>query len=326
MATSWLEGRHVLVAGGSGFVGTNLIRRLLELGATVRATLHERPSQLTEGRIEYIRADLTSTEDCQSVMRDIEVVFMCAASTSGAAVIRDNPLVHVTPNVVMNARTLEAAYHAGVAKFVWLSSNAAYPPTGRRPVREEELFAGEPYDAYFPVAWMKRYTEVLCRMFSEKLPVRMPVVVVRPSNLYGPYDDFDPRTSHVTAALVRKVVERSAPIEVWGDGHDIRDILYIDDFIDGLLLAAERLDGYDPVNIGLGQAFSVREILAMLLELEGYSNAELRFDASKPSMIPVRLIDVDKARTRLGFSPQVDPREGLRRTLAWYRASRVPGG
>ncbi len=315
------KGRNVLVAGGAGFVGVNLVQRMLALGARVRATLHRRPPVIQDGRIDYLTADLLSLEDCRKAVRDMDYVFMCAANTSGAAVIASTPLVHVTPNIVMNARLLEAAYFAGVKKFIFLSSNAAYPPSGDRPVREEEMFGADPYPAYFGVGWMKRYTEILCRMYSEALKPALPAVVVRPSNIYGPYDDFDPATSHVMAATIRKVVERQNPLRVWGTGDDVRDLIYIDDFIDALVLAAEKLDGYDPVNVGLGKAYSVKQLLALLMEIESCRDLKVEYDPGKPSMIPVRRIDVGKAERRLGFRARTDVREGMTQTLAWYKAS-----
>ncbi|OFX07413.1 MAG: hypothetical protein A2516_02565 [Alphaproteobacteria bacterium RIFOXYD12_FULL_60_8] len=314
-----LQGKTVLVTGGSGFVGVNLIARLLSLGANVRATTHLKSPVLTDPRIEYVGCDLLKMDDCRRVTAGMEYVFMCAASTSGAAVIAATPLVHVTPNVVMNSQMLEAAHAAGVRKFIWLSSNAAYPPTGDRPAREEEMFAGDPYDVYFGVGWMKRYTETLCRLYSEKLKKKMPSIVVRPTNIYGPYDDFDPATSHVMAATIRKVVERHEPIRVWGTGDDVRDLIYIDDFIDALLLAAERVETYDPINIGFGSGNSVKEILNTLLDLEDWRDAAIEFDATKPSMIPKRLVDTAKAQRILGFKAGTDLRTGMRKTVEWYK-------
>ena len=139
------KGKNVLVAGGAGFVGANLVLRMLALGANVRATLHRKDAVITDSRIEYIKTDLLVMEDCQKAVRDMDYVFLCAANTSGAAVIAATPLVHVTPNVIMNVQLLEAAYFARVKKFVFLSSNAAYPPTGERPVKEDEMFNGDPY-------------------------------------------------------------------------------------------------------------------------------------------------------------------------------------
>ncbi len=319
-----LKRSRVLVTGGAGFIGSNLISRLLTQGVQIKASIHRKEPVIEDGRIEYVRADLTRSEDCERVVKGIDYVFMCAASTSGAAVIASNPLVHVTPNIVMNSRMLEASYQARVEKFVWISSSVGYPPTGNRPVREEEFFNGDPYDTYFASGWMKRYTEILCRMYMEKLRDPISTVVLRPTNIYGPHDKFDLGTSHVTAAQIRKVVERHDPITVWGSGNDIRDLLYIDDFIDAVLLAAQKLNSrnYQPLNIGLGRAYSVKEVLQMLLRLDGYADARIRFDSSKPSMIPVRVVSIARAKKLLGFSPKVSLREGLKKTLRWYRESR----
>ncbi len=317
------SGARVLVAGGVGFVGVNLINRLLPSGAKVRATVHRKEPVIKDERIEYVRCDLIRMEDCQKVVSGMDYVFLCAANTSGAAVIKSTPLVHVTPNIVMNAQMLEAAYFARVKKFVWLSSNAAYPPSGDRPVREEELLDGDPYETYFGVAWMKRYTEILCRLYSEKLKNPMATVVLRPSNIYGSYDDFEFETSHVMAALIRRVAERHDPLEVWGTGDDIRDWIYIDDFIDALMLATEKIESYNPLNVGLGRGYSIKEALQIILEVDGYMEAKIKFDPSKPSMIPVRLIDTSKAETILGFKAKTGLREGIRKTIEWYRKAPI---
>ena len=312
---------NVLVAGGTGFVGVNLIIRLLSLGANIRATLHKKDAVITDSRIEYVKCDLLDMEHCKKAVKDMDYVFLCAANTSGAAVMASTPLVHVTPNIIMNSQMLEAAYLAKVKKFIWLSSNAAYPPTGDRPVKEEEMFNSDPYDTYFGVGWMKRYTEILCRLYSEKLRERMTTVVLRPSNIYGPYDKFDFATSHMMAATIRKVVERQNPIKVWGTGDDIRDLIYIDDFIDAMIIAAEKIETYDPINIGYGSGYSIKEILQACLEVEGYADAVIEFDGTKPSMIPVRLIDTKKAEFVLGFKARTDLREGIQKTIKWYKAT-----
>jgi GDP-L-fucose synthase len=314
-----LKDKKVLVTGGTGFVGLNLINRLLPLGADVRATIHRKDPVIHDKRIEYIRCDLTKMEDCRRAADGIDYVFMCAANTSGAATIEATPLVHVTPNIVMNSQMLEATYFARVKKFLWLSSTTGYPVSGDKPVTEEEMLNGDPYDKYFFVGWMKRYTEVLCRMYSEKLKNPMTTVVLRPTNIYGEYDDFEFATSHVLPALIRKVVERHDPIEVWGTGEDVRDLIYVDDLIDAMLLAMERIESYNPINIGFGKGYAVKDILQMILEVDGYTGARVKFDPSKPSMIPIRLIDTTKAETILGFKAKTELREGIRRTIDWYR-------
>ena len=289
------------------------------MGASVRGVSWRRSIGPAHAGVEAMRADLTMRDDCRWAVEGMDYVFMCAASTSGAAVITSSPLVHVTPNAVMNAQLLDAAYAAGVKKVLFVSSGAAYPPTGERPVAEDEMFAGDPSDVYFGAGWTKRYAEVLCRTYATKLARPMPTVVVRPSNAYGPHDKFDFATSHVTAALIRRVVERHRPLEVWGTGDDVRDLIYIDDLIDGMLCAFERDEPHVVVNLASGRGYSVREILKTLLDVDGYDDAEVSFDPSKPRTIPVRLFDTSYAKGELGFEAKIDLREGLRRTLRWYR-------
>lgn len=317
MAT--IDGKRILVTGGSGFIGGNLVARLVRRGCRVRAT-HRRPVHPgVREPVEWVRADLTRPEDCARVVQGIDLVFHCAANTSGAAVIVQQPLVHVTPNVVMSSLLLEAAHAAGVARLVYLSSCAAYPATGDRPVAEDEMWSGDPYPAYYPAASMKRFVETLCEIYARRIQPAMSTVVVRPSNVYGPYDKFDPERSHVTAALIRKVAERQDPIEVWGTGDDVRDLIYIDDFLDGLVHAAEVDEDFFTVNIASGIGTPIRKVLTTLLEIDGRPHAPVRFDPAKPSTIPVLRVSTERALARLGFHAQIPLSEGLRRTLAWYR-------
>ncbi|MFZ5781032.1 MAG: NAD-dependent epimerase/dehydratase family protein [Pseudomonadota bacterium] len=313
------SGRNILIAGGAGFIGTNLALALAARGARLRLTVHDRPLQAEFADAQIVKCDLRSAEDCARAVEGMDYVFLCAAHTSGAAVIRSTPLVHVTPNVLINTQMLEAAHRAGVGRFCFVSSGAAYPPTADRPVREDEMFDGDPHDVYFAAGWMKRYAEVLCRTYAEKIARPLPTVVVRPSNVYGPYDKYDFAVSHVTAALVRRVVERQRPIEVWGTGSDVRDLIYIDDFIEGLLAAAAIERPYFAVNICSGVGHSVRAILEKTLEVDGYTDAGVRYDPSRPTTIPVRLMDNSLAREVLGFEARTSLEEGLRRTVAWYR-------
>lgn len=294
---------------GTGFIGTNLIKRYWLPGGLVRAVYHTKKPNLD---CECVQADLTIMDDCKRVVRGIDQIFMCAASTSGAAVFKSDPLSHVTPNVVMNANLMEAAYKAGVQKFVFISSSAAYPPTDH-PVKEEEMFHGDPYPVYYSVGWMKRYVETLCKTYSD---LGMTCVVIRPSNIIGPYDKFDFERSHFTAALIRRVAEKHNPIEVWGTGDDARDLIYIDDFLDGLMLVSIK-NKHIAVNIASGQTYTVKQVLNTLLTVSGH-NAQVHFDPSKPTTIPMRSIDISLARS-LGFTPRVSLEDGLNRTLEWYK-------
>jgi GDP-L-fucose synthase len=314
-----LKGAKILVTGGAGFIASNLILRLQEEKALVRATLHDKPLQISPKGIDVVKTDLRKLSVCREVVNDVDYVFHCAANTSGAAVMAATPLVHVTPNVVMNTHLLEASYEAGIKKFIFISSGAAYPATGERPVEEQEMFNDDPEDVYFPVAWMKRYAEILCRTYATKINSPMSTLVIRPSNIYGPYDKFDFATSHVTAALIRRVVERHNPFEVWGTGEDIRDLIFIEDFLDGLMLALENCDFYDEINICSGMGVTIKEILQTALQVDFFDNAHVIFNSDKPSTTPVRLMNNSRAKERLGFEAKIGLSEGLRRAIQWYR-------
>ena len=309
----------VLVAGGTGFVGVNLILKLLSLGASVRATLHNREPVIKNDLIEYMQADLTKSEDCKKAVKGVDYVFMCAANTSGAAVMDKTPLVHLTPNLIMNTSMLEASYEAGVKKFLFISSNTVYPVTDH-PAKEDDV-TNEFYEKYFIVAWMKRFSEIMCEMYAKKIKKPMTTIVIRPANIYGPYDDFEWETSHVLPALMRRVVERHDPIAVWGDGSDIKDFIYVDDLVNGLLLAMEKINGFNYVNIASGKQCVLRDLLGIMIKIDGYENAVIKYDTSKPTMIPMRVIDTQKSKEVLGFEAKTAIEEGLKITLSWYKNS-----
>jgi len=308
---------NVLVTGASGLVGTALVKQLINLGANVRGTLHSSPPTVISEKVEYLNCDLTNHKDCQKVVQDMEYVFLLAASTSGAAAISSTPMLHVTPNIIMNTQMLEASYNAGVKKVLWLASTTGYPDTGSRPVLEDEMFQEDPYEKYYFAGWTRRFTEILCNMYS-KLPNPLPVVVLRPTNIFGPYDKFDPARSHVLPALIKKVVERQDPIEVWGDGNDVRDFIYIDDMIESIILAMSKINKYDPINIGAGVTYSVKQILDIILRVEGYA-AKIIFNSTMPSMIPTRKVNVSKSKNVLGFSAKTPIEEGIRNTIIYYK-------
>jgi GDP-L-fucose synthase len=315
--TNLFSGKKVLVTGSAGFIGVHLVKRLVELGAQVRGTIFQRETPLPISGVEYVNVDLRNSNDCLLVTKNIDFVFMAAANSSGAAVMARTPLVHLTPNLVMNAQMLEAAYANQVKKFCFISSNTVYPLTDY-PVSEGDV-NNEFFEKYFIVGWMKRFSELMCEMYSEKIQTPMDTIVIRPGNLYGPYDKFTIKESKVIAALIRRAVELEAPFKVWGDGRDIKDFLYIDDFIDGMLLAFEKSNVFQALNIASGVPISIREVIASILKAADYPNAEIEYDDSMPTMIPKRLIDISKAKNMLHWSPRIEIDEGIRRTVNWYR-------
>lgn len=310
--------KKILVAGAAGFLGTNVLKKFMAMGANVRAVIHKSKLQIPAKGVKVVKADLTRSEDCARVCKGMDIVIMAAASTAGAGVMDKNPLALVTPNVVMNTLMLEAAYQAGVKKFVFISSNAVYPPFDY-PVKEEEMMAAPPFEKYYPISWMKRFGEILCETYATKIKNPMQTIVLRPANMYGPHDDFEPETSHMVAALLRKVIERMDPLEVWGDGTEIKDLIYVEDFVEGMVAALAKLDRYEPLNIGTGISVSVNEVLHTALKADGYRKAKIVYNTSKPTMIGKRMLDVSKAKKLLGFQATTPLRDGIKKTIAWYR-------
>lgn len=315
------EGRSCLVAGASGFLGGAIARRLLSEGARVLGIRNEKGPTFDHPNLTWVQADLRDPLECRRLMQGIDFLFICAARTAGAKVIRESPMANVTPNVIINAYLLEAAHAARVSKTLFISSGAAYPSLDGAPLQEDDMFKADPPDVYFHAGWMKRYAEVLARAYAEKLQDSMTCVIVRPSNVYGPGDKFDWERSHVTAALIRRVIERHAPIQVWGTGEDVRDLIYVDDFVEGALAAFSVDVPFFCVNICAGECHTVREIVETVINLDGYAGAKLVFDSTQPSTIARRTFSPNLAKQRLGFSATTTLREGLAQTIAWYRAA-----
>ena len=306
----------ILVAGGAGFIGTNLIKKLLEAGAIVKATFHEqKPTEFLD-RVDYVKAELTKREDCQRVVQGTDYVFMCSAYALGAGKSEEEKLRHATDDIQMTALMLEAAYMARIKKFLWTSSCVIYPLSDS-PLKEGRGHDDPIFEKYFTIGSIKRRGEKLCQEYAEKARNSMPVVVVRPTSAYGPHENL--ATSHVVPALIRKVIERHAPIEVWGNGTAIKDLIFIEDLIEGMLLAMKKIDNFMPINLGSGKPTSIKEIIETIIKVDGYNNAQIVFDASKPTTIPKILIDVTRAKEILGFKARTSLEEGLRKTIEWYR-------
>lgn len=318
-----LSKKRALVTGASGLVGANLVNALVARGAKVRATVHRKQPASPPPGVEYMPADLTRDEDCVRAAAGCELIFHCAARGASASAFNHGGGLEFLENFQMDSRMLAAAQAAGAQKFIWLGSTTAYPPTGEREVTEDELLTGEPFEKYYTVGWCKRFTEVVCKIYAERATPKLNVAVLRPSSIYGPGDDFDLRTAHVVPALVRKVVERWTPLEVWGTGNEERDLVFVDDVVDAMLLAAEKVTGHAACNIGAGTSHTIREVIETLARLDGFADAEIRFDPTKPVTIPVRRISIERAANELGWLPRTSLDEGLRRTMAWFRAQKA---
>ena len=313
---NFFAGKKVLVAGAAGFVGTHLTQRLVNSGAIVRGTIHNSNPLMEINGVEYVRTNLETSIDCDLVTKNIDYVFMCAANSSGAEVMTKTPLVHLTPNVIMNSQILAASYANNIKKFCFISSNTVYPLTDFA-VSEDDV-TGEFFEKYFIVGWMKRFSELMCEMYATKVNKPMPTLIVRPGNLYGPFDKYKKNESKVIAALIRRAFERENPFEVWGDGEDIKDFLFIDDFIDALLETFPRTSDFDIFNIASGVPITIKEVLKHIIDISSNGVIEVNFDTTKPTMIPKRMIDISKINKLIGWYPKTSINQGLKLTFEWY--------
>lgn len=321
---SYWRGKRVLVAGGAGFIGSHVSERLVAEGARVTVVGGFSP----EGRrnlsavlrdVRRAKADLLDPAACLKVARGQDVVLNLAARVGGVGYNSRHHASLFRDNMALASNLLEASRRAGVARYLVVSSACVYPRDCVVPTPESEGFRGAPEATNEGYGWAKRMSEFMGRAYHEEFG--MSVAIARPYNAYGPRDHFDPKVSHVIAALVKRVCDGESPLTVWGDGRPTRSFLYVDDFARGLLEVARRYPKADPVNLGADDEVSIGELARKILRLAG-SKAKLRFDASKPSGQPRRNCDTRKARAVLGFKAEVGLDEGLARTIAWYRANR----
>ncbi|MBX9635267.1 MAG: NAD-dependent epimerase/dehydratase family protein [Magnetospirillum sp.] len=312
-AESFFAGRRCLVAGGTGFVGSHFVEALLAAGAYVRITTRRQPPPLTDRRVEIVTADLDRREDCLRAVEGMDMVIHAAGSVGAAGVAPQDALLGMDANLHLTANLLWAAWTAKVGRMLVFSSSTGYPAADH-PVSEDEFWNGPVHPIYHGYGWMRRYVERLAEFTAEKSGMHL--AIIRPGAIYGRRDNFDPATCHVIAALIRRAVARENPFVVWGSGNEVRDILHVSDFVQGCLLALEKAGNCDPVNIASGEGTSVRDLVNLVLAASGHDNADVRFDASRPTAIPLRLIDISKAR-RLGFSPRIALADGLADTIRW---------
>jgi len=307
--------KKVLVTGGTGFIGSHIVRALLDQGVAVRVPVHNHPLKVEGSGIETVLADLTNPGDCLSVMNKIDYVFHAAGAVGAAGVKNPQLMEGITKNLTLTANVLQAAWAGGIQKIIIFGSSTGYPAYNH-PVKEEEMWRDEPHPYHFGYGWMRRYLEKLGEYVS--LQSSCKVVVIRPSAVYGPGDNFTKNTSHVIPALIKRAVQGETPFIVWGKGDEVRDFIHVADFARACLLTMERCSHFDPINIGSGRANTIREVVSLILAAVGHKDVPIVFDSTKPVTIPFRMIDIEKARKLLGFEPQISLDQGIKDTVAWY--------
>ncbi len=298
---------RITVTGGGGFVGSHLVERLQAQGHDVHVAR----------RRDY---DLTRFEDAERLFAASrpDVVFHLAAEVGGIGANRANPGRYWYANLMMGAHVLELSRIHAVRKLVIAGTVCAYPKFTPVPFREDELWNGYPEETNAPYGVAKKSVLVGGQAYREQYG--LDAIYLLPANLYGPRDNFDLDSSHVIPALIRKMVDAPGQVVLWGDGSPTREFLFVEDCVDGLVLAAERYEGAEPVNLGTGVETSIRELAELIAELTDF-RGELSWDTSMPNGQPRRQLDTSRAEELLGFHARTSLRDGLERTIAWYRAS-----
>jgi GDP-L-fucose synthase len=302
---------RTLITGGGGFLGSHLVDRVRRDGV----------EPFVARRRDY---DLTRADDVERLFDTAspELVIHLAAEVGGIGANRDNPGRYWYANLLMGAHVIDQARRSGTTKVVLLGTICAYPKLAPIPFREEDLWNGYPEETNAPYGIAKKALLVGAQAYREQYG--LDAVYLLPVNLYGPRDNFDLASSHVIPALIRKMVDAQESAEneivLWGDGSPTREFLYVEDAAEGIWLAAQRYDGAEPVNLGTGAEISIRELAELIAELTGF-DGDVNWDASKPNGQPRRKLDVSRAEELFGFRARTSLREGLERTVEWYRTT-----
>ena len=314
--SNFWQNQRVCVTGGAGFFGSYVVEKLEQLGA----------AEIFVPRIEQY--DLVNLDDIRRMLRDGDpsLIIHLAALVGGIGANRARPADFFYINLMMGVQLMHEAWKYGVDKFVAVGTICAYPKFTPVPFKEENLWDGYPEETNAPYGLAKKMLLVQAQAYRQQYGFN--AVFPLPVNLYGPRDNFDLETSHVIPALIRKYIEAKeqgkSQVVLWGDGTPTREFLYVEDAVDGLLLAAEHYNSSEPVNLGSGNEISIKDLAEMIAYLTGFEG-ELVWDTTKPNGQPRRALDVNRAKQLFGFHAETSLKEGLKQTIEWYQANKTKG-
>ena len=314
---SWLSNKRVTVTGGAGFLGSRLVAGLKEHGCRHIFVPRSQDYNLTEG------------EAVKRLYRDArpDVVIHAAAVVGGIGANRENPGRFFHDNLMMGVQMMEQGRLSGLEKFVAIGTVCAYPKFTPVPFKEEDIWNGYPEETNAPYGLAKKMLLVQAQAYRQQYGFN--AIFLLPANLYGPGDNFDPGSSHVIPAMIKKAItardNRESHIVLWGSGQATREFLYVDDAAEGVVLATEKYHKSEPVNLGTGSEISIKDLAGLICELTGFGG-EIRWDASQPDGQPRRCLDIRRARREFGFEARTGLRDGLDKTIAWYEKHRQQPG
>lgn len=309
-----LRDKKILVTGGAGFLGSFVVEKLIARGAPKENIFVPRSEEF----------DLRKWENCEKVVRGQDLIIHLAAKVGGIGFNQKYPGDLFYDNLMMGIQLMEGARLAKVGKFIAVGTICAYPKFTPVPFKEEELWNGYPEETNAPYGLAKKMMLVQAQAYRAQHGFN--AIYLLPVNLYGPRDNFNPDSSHVIPALIKKVAEAKKEnkdhVDVWGTGKATREFLYVEDAAEGIVLAAENYDKGDPVNLGSGMEISIKDLVETICRLMDY-RGEIRWDASKPDGQPRRMLDTSRAEKEFGFKAKTNFEEGLKKTMDWYAGERT---
>jgi len=305
-----LKNKKILVTGGAGFLGSHIVEKLLEKGVPREDVF-----------VPLLRDfDLRKWENCQKVVAGQDIVIHLAAKVGGIGFNQEHPAELFYDNLMMGVQMMEAARQVGVEKFVAIGTICAYPKFTQVPFKEEDLWNGYPEETNAPYGLAKKMMLVQAQAYRQQYSFN--AIYLLPVNLYGPENSFDPKKSHVIPAIIRKVYEAKKEnknyIDIWGTGKATREFLYVEDAADGIILATEKYDKPEPINLGSGIEISIKDLVELICRLMDFKG-EIHWDISKPDGQPRRMLDVSHAEKEFGFRAKTDFEEGLKNIIKWYK-------
>jgi len=305
-----LKKQKILVTGGAGFVGSFLVEKLIKKGVPKKNITIPRSKD----------CDLRKWENCQKVVKDKDLVIHLAVNGGGIGKNSARPGELFYDNIMMGTQLIEASRQAKVKKFIAIGTICVYPKFSSVPFKEDEMWLGYPEETNAPYGLAKKMMLVQSQAYRKQYGFNS--IYLMPVNLYGPRDDFNPESSHVIPALIRKVCEakknKIGQVEVWGTGKPTREFLYAEDAAEGIIMAAEKYDKAEPVNLGSGMEISIKNLVNLICNLADYKGKVI-WNKTKPDGQPRRMLDVTRAKKEFGFKAKTNFEAGLKKTISWYQ-------
>ena len=318
---NFYKDKNVLVTGGNGFVGSFVVERLLKEGANVSVVSRTRKKFLShiENDVKFVKGDLLNRDDALKACKDQDFVFHLASKVAGIGYNIEHSGTMMTENSIMSLNMLDAARESNVERYQYVSSTCVYPREASIPTPEGEGMLGDPELSNLGYGWAKRVGELQAKMYAKEFGMK--VSIIRPMNAYGPRDDFDPETSHVIPALIRKIINAKTEVSIWGSGNQTRTFVYVDDVARGMLMTLEKLTTPDPINIGSNEEIKIKDLVSMIVKITGRNDLQIKYDTTKPEGQLRKTASTKKAEELIQFKPKYSLEEGLKHIIDWYRSS-----